>query len=71
MRIITNAQYDAIIDIVRDAQKEIDSLKKERDMYKKAYEDLQGFCFRFCEYKNIDFPNSDHKTYNGYVDKFI
>lgn len=67
IRIITQKQFDAILDILRDNQKEINSLKQERDLYKKAWKNLQEFCCRFCEDKDIDFPNSEKSC----EDKFI
>lgn len=72
IRIITQKQYEAIIDIVREAAKEIEQLQKENEDLKKANKilsrdlrDLQNFCINFAadqKAKAIDFPNSysDH-----------
>lgn len=81
IRIITQKQYEAIIDITREAaqkieqlQKENDKLRKENKILSRDLRDLQNFCINFAadqKAKSIDFPNSDHKVYRDYVDKFI
>lgn len=52
-------------DNLKEALKIIESLQKERNLYKNAWEDLQGFCFRFCEdnpdARDIIFPNTDER----------
>lgn len=72
MKILTNTQYEAIVDLVRDLQKENKTLKRERDLAQRDLRDLQNFIIAFaadCNKKSttIDFPNS-HKSYE---DKFI
>lgn len=48
------------------------TIHEENKRLKRDLEDLQKFCMNFAsDHKELDFPNSDHKTYNGYVDKFI
>lgn len=52
-------------DNLKEALKIIEGLQKERNLYKHAWEDLQGFCFRFCEdnpdARDIIFPNTDER----------
>lgn len=68
IRIITQTQYDAIIDIVREAAQDIEQLQKENEQLRKENKrlsidlrDLQNFCINFAadqKAKAIDFPNS-------------
>lgn len=72
MKILTNTQYEAIVDLVRDLQKENKTLKRERDLAQRDLRDLHNFIIAFAADRNkksitIDFPNS-HKSYE---DKFI
>lgn len=41
MRIITRTQYDALIEVARDAQKTIDSLRSEITVYEAIVKKLQ------------------------------
>ena len=53
MKILTNAQYNAICDIVSDLQKENKKLKRELYYIQKYYMN-----FKQPSHANIDFPNS-------------
>lgn len=82
MKILSNKQYEAIIDICREADQEIEQLKKENDKLEhenyrlsRDLRDLQNFCINFAadqKAKAIDFPNSysDHMA-SSPVDKLF
>lgn len=78
MKILSNKAWEAILDIARENDRKINELEAENKRLKRDLKDLQDFCISFANDNtkfgnayNLDFPNSDHKTYNGYVDKFI
>ena len=76
MRIMTKTEYDAICDIVMEQKKRIEEKDNEISKLKRQLDFLEslikaGVNVTIHEENDIDFPNSDHKTYNGYVDKFI
>lgn len=54
MKILTNAQYNAICDIVSDLQKENEDLKKQVHILK----DILHNTSDFKNFLNLDFPNS-------------
>lgn len=66
MKILTNTQYEAIVDLVRDLQKENKTLKRERDLAQRDLRDLQNFIMNFVvgRSKEIDFPNSSSEVKN-------
>ena len=63
MRILTRTQYDAIIEVARDAQKTIDSLRSEISVYEAIVAKLQkenNILKEALRSKTVfvDFPNS-------------
>ena len=63
MKILTNTQYDALIEVARDAQKTIDSLRSEITVYEAIVKKLQKENNSLKEALRsktvfVDFPNS-------------
>ena len=71
MKILSSTQYDALIEVARDAQKTIDSLRSEIVVYEAIVKKLQNeneclktilkktnFSSIYGTTANIDFPNS-------------
>lgn len=77
MRILTRTQYDAIIEVARDAQKTIDSLRSEISVYKAIVKKLQkeNNCLKDALRSKtvfVDFPNSHvHSENNSLNDKIF
>ena len=77
MRILTRTQYDAIIEVARDAQKTIDSLRSEITVYEAIVKKLQKENNSLKEALRsktvfVDFPNSHvHSENNSLNDKIF
>lgn len=69
IRIITQKQYEAIIDVVREAAKDIEQLQKENDKLRKENSILNHAIAA----QNIDFPNSSIRSTDLYdpIDKLF
>lgn len=57
--IISKKKYDRTVRLLKGSIQIIKSLQEERDYYKKAWEDLQGFCLNFSKDHDIDFPATE------------
>ena len=77
MKILSSTQYDALIEVARDAQKTIDSLRSEIVVYEAIVKKLQNeneclktilkktnFSSIYGTTANIDFPNSKRVVKN-------
>ncbi len=77
MRILTRTQYDALIEVAREAQKTIDSLRSEIDVYEAIINKLQKENISLKEALRsktvfVDFPNSHvHSENNSLNDKLF
>ena len=77
MRILTRTQYDALIEVAREAQKTIDSLKSEISVYEAIVKKLQKENNSLKDALRsktvfVDFPNSHvHSENNSLNDKLF
>lgn len=61
MKILSRTQYDALIEVARDAQNTINSLRSEINVYEAVVKKLQkeNNCLKsIIKSYNVDFPNS-------------
>lgn len=74
MRILTRTQYDALIEVARDAQKTIDSLRSEISVYEDIVKKLQKENNSLKEALRsktvyVDFPNSGVSHHEKDIDR--
>lgn len=76
IRIITQTQYDAIIDITREASKQIEQLKKENEQLRKENKILKNDKNILLNILNpdilgLDFPNSSVESSDQSDELFV